>query len=139
MPIHDCFTGLRDRLGNKAGLLSSHAAHTTNTSAFVSVSSTAAEKTHKAQRGIPAATPVTPETPSSGDDIEYWREAYEERAAIYEFDGRHSRSEAEWLAMNDMLRHYSAAHNVSLGSDALHRFMCVLHMATGFNPQHKGA
>ena len=62
---------------------------------------------------------------------------YEERSAIYQYDGRHSRSVAEWRAMNDVLGIYSEAQRTAVGSDHFNSFMLSLHAMTRFN-KHTG-
>lgn len=49
-------------------------------------------------------TPVTPVTPQNDNvwDENDWRMAFEERAAILEYDGGHSRQEAERLAREEI-------------------------------------
>jgi len=49
-------------------------------------------------------TPVTPVTPqnNNGWDENDWQMAFEERAAILEYDGGHSRQDAERLAREEI-------------------------------------
>ncbi|WP_234052692.1 MULTISPECIES: hypothetical protein [unclassified Xanthobacter] len=64
------------------------------------VTSRVVEKTILYQQLADLVTPVTLVTPENDDagDEARWRDAFEERAAILEYDGGFSRSEAERLA-----------------------------------------
>lgn len=74
-------------------------------------------------------------TPASDDVLTYYAECYEERAAIYQYDGKYSQTESEWQAMNDVLVLYSATRKVPSGSNEFNNFMLALHAVTNFNNQ----
>ena len=50
--------------------------------------------------------------PSIGDDPRDWREAFEERAAIRQFDGLYPRPEAEVLAFGEIVNQWHFQHAV---------------------------
>ena len=102
MSIHECFSGLRDRLGVRGGpgmgLPLPQAGHTGNTPAPPGVPAAAEEKHHELQGDKKEETPATPGTPPYVYADDDWQELYEERAAIMEFDGGLSRPDAERAA-----------------------------------------
>jgi len=102
MPIHEHFAGLRDRLGVHGMPMEAmgcrRTVHTANTGAPLGVAMPENEKSSETQDDAGHETPATPETPYHAHDAHDWREMYEERAAIMEFDGGLPRLEAERLA-----------------------------------------
>jgi hypothetical protein len=53
------------------------------------------------RRRVTPITPVTPQNDNVWDEND-WQMAFEERAAILEYDGGHSRQEAERLARDEI-------------------------------------
>lgn len=96
MPIADCFASIRAKVGvtGVAGVTSYTDTPHTSSCVFPP----ALEKTKQSQGNLDVVTPVTPVTPHNDYDDEYWREMFEERAAIMEYDGGLLRDEAERLA-----------------------------------------
>lgn len=76
------------------------------------------------------AEPKTVEISDILTDYVVW---YEERAAIYQYDGGCSQIESEWHAMNDTIERYRIAYHIAADSDLYVNFMLKLHALTGFN------
>jgi hypothetical protein len=102
MSIHECFAGLRDRLGVRGVpvmvLSLPLVGHTGNTTISSGVPALEKVKSHTLQCDKNVETPATPGTPPYVRTKEDWRDMYEERAAIMEFDGGLSRADAEHAA-----------------------------------------
>ena len=94
MTISDCFKPLYDRLAVR---------NTHNTNPTPTSEVKGEEKSVKIQIVEKSITPLTPKTPSFN---EYWKERYEERAAILEFEGEMSRQEAEKQAVKMIEEEY---------------------------------
>lgn len=61
-----------------------------------------------------------PPTPSLGEperSTEWWRDEYEERAAIREFDGRYTRAQAERLAWGELENRWHSEHGERIPLD----------------------
>lgn len=71
-------------------------------------------------------------------DVTDYAEWYEERAAIYEYDGGYSRSEAEAFAIQNTLALYCETHRLPKESAMAGAFLRQLHFITGFHSPHAG-
>jgi len=115
VPIADYFASIRAKAGvsGVAGV-PAPIRNTATPRAAAGVLPITPEKTLQSQCIVEAATPATPETPPNGHGDEYWREIFEERAAIMEFDGGMQPAEAERMAQMevDALRRVSGVAGV---------------------------
>lgn len=94
MPIADCFATIRVKAGVMG--VSGVTSYTATPRATARVLPAASMKMLQSQTTATAVTPETPVTPNY-DDID-WRDMFEERAAIMEYDGGFPRAEAEQQA-----------------------------------------
>ena len=91
MPIADCFATIRDKAGVTG--VSGVTSYTATPRAAAHVLPIASQKMVQSQCAVAAVTLETPVTPDYDDA--YWRDMFEERAAIIEYDGGLSRADAE--------------------------------------------
>ena len=66
-------------------------------------------------------------------DLEYYKEVFQERAAIYEFDGDLEQGEAEYEAFNDTLKQLVAEKGIDPASTYFNKFWKELKLYCGYN------
>lgn len=85
-------------------------------------SATAATRLQRRSIGADVAAALR----SDAENLDLWRDLYEERAAIREFDGGFTRREAERRALEDVVPHWLAKHPLPATSRAVGCAQCGL-------------